>query len=182
MTYYTTQDLEEYITLNGLNYITLGGDEPLYFQVLRSIRMELRDPAGVNDIVYAETLPASGDPGLAYYHNGDGKYYRWSGLLDEWEVLLLKVSDAYIRQMTITHGNRGILFLIDYLIAGLNTGAVSFSAGAESVHLPSLKDLLDFYRAMRQAKEAELSRAAGTNTGRIFRTPKRPIGGVMEGW
>jgi hypothetical protein len=42
--------------------------------------------------------------------------------------------------MVITHGNRGILFLIDYLIAGLNTGAVSFSAGAESVHLPSLKD------------------------------------------
>jgi hypothetical protein len=151
-------------------------------QELRTIRMELRDPAGVNDIVYAETLPASGDPGLAYYCNDNGKYYKWSGLLDEWEVLPLKVSDAYIRQMVITHGNRAILFLIDYLIAGLNTGAVSFSAGAESVHLPSLKDLLDFYRALRQAKEAELARSAGMNTGRIFRTKSPPIGGVMEGW
>jgi hypothetical protein len=149
-------------------------------QDLYSIRMELRDPAGVNDIVYAETLPASGDPGIAYYLTGDGKYYKWNSLLEAWEVLPLKVSDAYIRQMVITHGNRAILFLIDYLIAGLNTGAVSFSAGAESVHLPSLKDLLDFYKAMRQVKEAELSRAAGMNTGRIFRTRKPPIGGVME--
>jgi hypothetical protein len=179
---YTTQDLEEYVTLNGLNYKTLGGDDPLYFQVQRSIRMELRDPAGVNDIVYAGELPASGDPGVAYYLNSDGKYYEWSNLLEAWEVLPLKVSDAYIRQMVITRGSRAILFLIDYLIAGLNTGAVSFSAGAESVHLPSLKDLLDFYKALRQVKEAELSRAAGMNTGRIFRTPKRPIGGVMECW
>jgi hypothetical protein len=158
MTCFTTQDLEEYVTL---------------------IRMELRDPAGVNDIVYAETLPASGDPAVAYFH--DEKYYRWDNLLEEWETLPLKLSDAYIRQMVITHGRRGILFLIDYLIAGLNTGAVSFSAGAESVHLPGLKDLLDFYLALRQMKEAEIARAEGMNTGRIFRTPKRPIGGVMEG-
>jgi hypothetical protein len=180
MTCFTALDLEEYVTLNGLNYIALGNDEPLYFQVQRSIRMELRDPAGVNDIVYAETLPESGDFNVAYFY--DNKYYRWNNLLDEWEVLPLKVSDAYIRQMVITHGNRGILFLIDYLIAGLNTGAVSFSSGAESVHLQSLKDLLDFYKTLRQIKEAEIARAEGMNTGRIFRTPRRPVGGVMECW
>jgi hypothetical protein len=149
-------------------------------QDLRLIRMELRDPAGVNDIVYVETLPASGDPGAAYYY--DGTYYKWSGLLEQWESLPLKIGDAYIRQMVITHGNRGILFLIDYLIAGLNTGAVSFSAGAESVHLQSIKDLLDYYKALRQIKEAEIARAEGMNTGRIFRTPRRPVGGVMECW
>jgi hypothetical protein len=82
--------------------------------------------------------------------------------------------------MISAHGSRAILFVIDYLIAGLNTGAVSFSAGAESVHLPSLKDLLDFYKAIRQIKEAEIARAEGMNTGRIFRTPRRPVGGVME--
>jgi hypothetical protein len=131
-------------------------------------------------MVYADTLPASGDPGAAYYY--EEKYYQWNNLLEAWEVLPLKISDAYIRQMVITHGKRGILFLIDYLIAGLSTGAVSFSAGAESVHLPGIKDLLDFYKALRQIKEAEIARAGGMNSGRIFRTPKRPIGGVMEGW
>jgi hypothetical protein len=178
MTYFTAQDLEEYVALNGVNYIALDNGGPPYFQVQRSIRMELRDPAGVNDIVYAESLPTTGDFNVAYFYNDT--YYKWNILLEAWEVLPLKVSDAYIRQMVITHGNRGILFLIDYLIAGLNTGAVSFSAGAESVHLPSLKDLLDFYRSLRQIKEAEIVRAEGMNTGRIFRTPKRPVGGVME--
>jgi hypothetical protein len=147
---------------------------------LRSIRMELRDPAGVNDILYAETLPASGDPGAAYCH--EGAYYKWSNLLEEWEVLPLKISDAYIGRMISTHGSRAVLVLIDYLIAGLNTGAVSFSAGAESVHLQSLRDLLDFYKALRQMKEAEIARAEGMNSGRFFRTPRRPVGGVTEGY
>jgi hypothetical protein len=142
--------------------------------------MELRDPAEVNDIVYVDALPESGDPETAFFYNGG--YYRWNSLLEEWEAPPLRVSDTYIRQMTAAHGSRAILFLIDYLIAGLNTGVASFSAGAESVHMTGLKDLLDFYTALRRTKEAEIARAEGTNTGRIFRTRTRPVGGVMEGW
>lgn len=176
---YTEQDLEAYITRKGFTGAP-GGNEPLYFQVQRSLRMELRDPQGVNDILYAQTLPPTGEGGAAYYCGG--RYYRWNGLLEAWEGMTVKVSDAYIRQMVITHGSRGILFLLDYLTAGLHTGAVSFTSGAESVHLPGVKDLLDFYQTLRRTREAELARRERANTGRIIRSRRRPVGGVVEGW
>jgi hypothetical protein len=176
---YTTLDLEEYVTLDtGFTYVTQDGGEPVFFQVQRSIRMELRDPYGVNDIVYAETLPASGDPDVAYYSNG--KYYKWEN--SSWQVLPLKISDAYIRQMVITKGNRGILGLIDYLIAGLKTGVRSFSSGAEKTDMESLSDVLAYYLALRKLKENEIAAAEGTTTGRTLRTRRRPVGGIVEGW
>jgi hypothetical protein len=179
MKFYTTLDLEEYVaTETGFNYIPLDNGEPVFFQVQRSIRMELRDPYGVNDIIYAETLPPSGDPDIAYYN--DGKYYKWDGV--SWALLPLKISDAYIRQMVITRGNRGILGLIDFLIAGIKIGVKSFSSGAEKTDMESLTDVLAFYQALRKIKENEIAAAEGTNTGRTLRTRRRPVGGIVEGW
>jgi hypothetical protein len=179
MSLYTTLDLENYIASDtGFYYETLGSGVPVFFQVQRSIRMELRDPYGVNDIIYAETLPSSGEPDVAYDH--DGKYYTWDA--GAWTALPLKLSDNYIRQMVVERGSRGMLGLIDFLIAGIKIGPRSFSAGAERIDLDSLSDILAFYQALRKIKENEIAAAEGTNTGKTLRTRRRPVGGIVECW
>jgi hypothetical protein len=150
------------------------------FTKIRDMRMQLRDPAGVNDIIIVDALPVNPDPNSAYYVNPDGNYKKYNSFTQGWDALALRLSDAYILEMIEQHKNGAILYLIDFLIAGLKTGAVSFNAGAESVSFPSLADLLNYYTQLRALKQEEIAAENGNNTGRMFRTRRPPIGGVVE--
>ena len=149
------------------------------FAAVRKTRMLLRDPAGANDLIYADSLPAEPDPQAAYYAAGLGCWQQFNGRKNAWERLPVKLSDAYIMEALREKGPvKGPIALIDFIIMGLQAGAASFSAGAESVSGPALRDLLDFYKE----KKKILADQAGLCTGRTMRTPQPAIGGVREAW
>jgi len=149
------------------------------FAGIRKIRMLLRDPAGVNDLIFADSLPEEPDTQAGYYIASLGNYQRFNDRKNAWERLATNLSDAYIAEVMQEMGpSRGPIALIDFIIMGLQTGAVSFKAGAEGVSMPSLSDLLAFYRE----KKKILMEQAGLNTGRTLRMRRPVIGGVREGW
>jgi hypothetical protein len=149
------------------------------FAAIRKVRMMLRDPAGVNDLIYADSLPEEPDTLAGYYTDGSGIYQKFNERKNTWERLAIKLSDAYISETLCEYGiKRGPVHLIDFIIMGLQTGAVSFSAGAERVSGPGLHDLLEFYKEQRKI----LLEQAGLNTGRTLRTRQPVIGGVREMW
>ena len=147
------------------------------FGQIRKIRMMLRDPTGVIDLVYSDSLPDDPDTQIGYYIADLGNYQRFNERKKEWERLALKLSDAFITETMREKGQRkGLIALFDFLIMGLQSGAVSFSAGAVSVSKSSLKDLIDFYKEQKKILEDQ----AGINTGRTMRTRQAIIGGVGE--
>ena len=149
------------------------------FVAIRKIRMMLRDPAGVNDLIFADSLPEEPDAQAGYYIAGLGNYQKFNDRRNSWERLPTNLSDAHIAEVLRERGLVcGPIALIDFIIMGLQTGAVSFKAGAESVSMPSLSDLLAFYRE----KKNILLEQAGLSAGRTMRARRPVIGGVREGW
>lgn len=149
------------------------------FAEVRKIRMTLRDPAGVNDLIYAGSLPDEPDAQAGYYISGTGVYQKFNERKNAWERLPLKLSDAFIAETLREKGPKlGPVRLIDFIIMGLQTGAVSFSAGAERVSGTGLHDLLEFYREQKK----NLLEQAGLNTGRALKARRPEIGGVREVW
>ena len=145
------------------------------FTTVRKIRMMLRDPSGVNDLIYVDSLPDNPDTQAAYFCLGT--YHRFNSRKKEWEQLLVKLSDNYILE---TVGDKGItraaIAMIDFLIMGLQSGAVSFSAGAESVTRHSLQDQINLYKEQKKILMDQL----GVSTGRTLKTSRPVIGGVEE--
>jgi hypothetical protein len=148
------------------------------FAAIRKARMLLRDPAGANDLIYADSVPGEPDSQAAYYVAGLGNYQKFNERKNAWEKLPLKLSDAYIIETLDTKGRLAPVVLIDFIIMGLQAGAISFSAGAERVSGPSLNDLLEFYREQKKI----LMEQAGLNTGRTMRTRSPVTGGKREIW
>jgi len=149
------------------------------FSQVRKIRMTLRDPAGVIDLVWLDSLPDKPDVQIGYYISDLGNYQKFNERKNEWECLVLKLSDDFILETLHEKGEkRAPVVLIDFLIMGLQSGAVSFSAGAQSVSKSSLRDLIDFYKEQKKILEDQ----AGMNTGRTMRTSSPIIGGVGEIW
>jgi len=141
--------------------------------------MLLRDPSGVNDLIFADSLPEEPDTQAGYYIASLGNYQKFNGRRNTWERLSTNLSDAFITETLNEKGPvHGPISLIDFIIMGLQTGATSFKAGAESVSMPSLGDMLEFYRE----KKKILMEQAGLNTGRTMRTRRPVIGGVREMW
>lgn len=149
------------------------------FGQVRKIRMTLRDPSGVIDLAYSDSVPENPDSQTGYYIASLGNYQKYNERKNAWERLPLKLSDAHIAEALQEKGPRLTpIALIDFLIMGLQAGAISFSAGAESVTKPSLQDLIGFYKEQKKILESQ----AGLNTGRALRTPVPAIGGVREIW
>jgi len=147
------------------------------FVEIRKIRMLLRDPNGVNDLIFADSPPEEPDAQAGYYIASLGNYQKFNDRKNAWERLPTSLSDAFIIETLKEKGpTNGPIALIDFIIMGLQTGAISFKAGAESVSMPSIGDLLEFYRE----KKKILMEQAGLNTGRTMRTRRPVIGGVGE--
>jgi hypothetical protein len=148
------------------------------FGMIRDVRMMLRDPAGVNNIIRADSYPTEPYPGTAYVV--DDRYQVWNTSTMIWEMLNPCLSDLYILEVLKQQGRaRGIIALIDFMIMGIQAGgATHISAGAESVTMPSAQEQLEF---LKEKKRILLSQT-GLSGGRIFRTQRRDIGGVREEW
>ena len=149
------------------------------FAVVRKVRMMLRDPVGFNDFIYADSLPEKPDAQAVYYVADLGNYQRFNERRDSWEKAQVKLSDNYIIETVNEKGiNRAAVTLIDFIIMGLQSGAISFSAGAESVTKASLRDQIELYKEQKKI----LMSQAGMNTGRTMKTKQPVIGGVAEAW
>jgi hypothetical protein len=149
------------------------------FAIVRKIRMMLRDPAGVNDLIFADSLPPEPDAQAGYYVAEIRSYKKFNARKNAWEIVAAKLSDAYILETVREKGlPRAAVCLIDFIIMGLQSGAISFSAGAESVTRASLRDQIELYQAQKKILEEQ----AGLNTGRSMRTRRPAVGGVIEAW
>ena len=149
------------------------------FAEVRRVRMLLRDPAGVTDLICADSLPETPDVQAGYYITGLGVYQRFNARKSAWERLETRLGDAFVIETLREKGARwGPVALIDFIIMGLQAGAASFRAGAESVSGPSLNDLLALYREQKKI----LLEQAGLASGRALRTRRPAIGGVGEMW
>ena len=149
------------------------------FAEIRYVRMMLRDPAGMNNIVQADTYPGEPYPGTAYLI--DNRYRIWSERKKAWETLSPCLSDRYIVEVIRRKGRaRGIIALIDFIILGIQAagGATHISAGAESVTLLPPREQLEF---LKEQKGILLSRL-GLSGGRICKTRGRVVGGIREEW
>jgi hypothetical protein len=146
------------------------------FAVIRYVRMMLCDPAGVNNIILADSYPAEPYPGTAYVINN--RYQLWNTRTMRWEVLTPCLSDQYIVEIIKQQGKaRGIITLIDFIIMGIQAGgAASISAGTESVTMLSPREQFEF---LKEKKRILLSQA-GLSGGRIYKIRSRIIGGVRE--
>jgi hypothetical protein len=155
---------------------SLGTDDG--FALIRYVRMLVRDPAGVNNIVQADAYPTEPYPGTAYFI--DNRYQLWNARKKAWETLSPGLSDDYIVEVLRRDGRaRGIIALIDFIILGIQDGgATQISAGAESVTLLSPRERLEF---LKEKKRILLSQT-GLGGGRICKTRRRAIGGVREEW
>jgi hypothetical protein len=148
------------------------------FAEIRYIRMTLRDPPGVNAVISADDYPAEPYPGAAYLING--RYQVWNARKRMWETLIPQLSDGYIMEVLKRDGReRGVITLIDFIIMGIQAGgATHISAGAESVTTPPPREQLEF---LKEKKRILLART-GLSGGRIYKTRRRTVGGVMEEW
>jgi hypothetical protein len=149
------------------------------FVEIRKVRMILRDPIGVNDLIYADSFPDKPDTQAGYYISGLGNYQKYNERKNVWERLVTKLSDVYITETLREKGfQQSVMQLIDFIIMGLQSGAISFSAGAERVSGPSLSELLELYREQKKI----LLEQVGLNVGRTMRTRRPAVGGVLETW
>ncbi|MHB9293842.1 hypothetical protein Holit_02961 [Hollandina sp. SP2] len=148
------------------------------FEVIRYVRMMLRDPAGMNAIIPADSYPAEPYPGTAYLI--DNRYQVWNTRKKQWETLTPALSDPYILEVIRLKGRaRGIIALIDGIIMGIQAGgATHISAGAESVTMLSPREQLEFLLAKKRILLSQM----GLSGGRICTTRRRVIGGVREEW
>ena len=150
------------------------------FVKIRKIRMLLRDPIEVNDIIFANSPPPEKpDPQVAYYVVKLGNYQRFNERKNAWEKLSTRLSDSFITETMEEKGPiHGPIALIDFIIMGLQAGATSFSAGAQNVSGSRLREIMDFYIE----KKKILLDSAGLNIGRTLRTQTPAVGGIKENW
>jgi hypothetical protein len=143
------------------------------------IRRSIGDPV-TSDFILVDELPTEAQQNIAYTI-GDGLYSYFDGV--EWRFYTLKFSDNYIGQLIKQRGRyRAAVRLIDNLIARIDPAdyITSGNAGGQSVSFLSLGEIITFYNALRDRLLAEEAEEAGTNSGLMLQTVKRPVGGVTE--
>ena len=147
----------------------------LIFEVRRSIG----DPV-TSDFVLVDKLPETALQNTAYT-TGNGEYKYFDGA--EWRVYTLKFSDDYIHLLAEKNGRIGAsLKLINNLIAQIDPTnyLTSGNAGGQSVSFLSLQEVLNYYSFLRDQLLEEQAAEAGTNSGLMLKTKRRPVGGVLE--
>ena len=143
------------------------------------IRRSIGDPI-TNDFILVDEIPETAQQNTAYT-TGNGEYKYWDGV--EWRVYNLKFSDQYIKMLSGQMGRiNASIRLINNLIAQIdpNDYITSGNAGEQSVSFLSLSEILHYYQTLKEVLLEEQAAEAGFNSGRMFRTKKRFIGGVLE--
>jgi hypothetical protein len=148
-------------------------------QEIIQVRRSIGDPV-TSDFILVDELPAQAQQNIAYTI-GDGLYRYFDGV--EWRFYTLKFSDNYIGQLIKQRGrHRAAVRLIDNLIARIDPAdyITSGNAGGQSTSFPSLGEVIAYYNALRDRLLEEEAEEAGTNSGLMLETVKRPVGGVTE--
>jgi hypothetical protein len=154
-------------------------ETPASLQEVFEVRRSIGDPV-TSDFVFAVELPVGALQNTAYT-TGNGEYEFFDGL--EWRKYTLKFGDAYIKVLVEKLGRIGAsLKLINNLIAQINPASylTSGNAGGQSMHFPSLQDVLNYYNFLREQLLEEEAAAEGMNSGLMLKTKRRPVGGVLE--
>jgi hypothetical protein len=155
-------------------------EAPAWLKEIFETRRGIGDPVTA-DFVFIDKLPKTAPPNTAHTA-GNGVYKFYNGV--EWREYGLKFSDGYVRGLLEGLGRvKAAVKLVDNLIARIDPAdyLTSGNAGGQSVSFPSLRDVLDYYNALRDRLLEEEAAAAGMNSGRMLQTKRRPVGGVLEG-
>jgi hypothetical protein len=155
-------------------------ETPDLFNEIIEVRRSIGDPITADFVFFIEELPETALNNTAYT-TGDGEYKFFDGV--EWRPYNLKFSDGYIQGLVEGLGRlKAAIKLIDILIARIDPTdyITSGNAGGQSVSFPSLGEIMDYYKALRNQLIEEEKAAAGVNSGLMVHTVKRPVGGVLE--
>jgi len=143
------------------------------------VRRSVGDPV-TGGFTLVDVLPETAPQNTAYT-TGNGEYLFFDGV--EWRNYSIKTGDAYIRLLLEKHGRlRTSIKLVDNMTAQINPEDFlqSGNAGGQSMSFPSLRDVLDYYDALRERLLEEEAAENGTNSGLMLAAKKRPVGGVLE--
>lgn len=177
-------DIELWRVTNDGYFRIIEGDNPppvpaCLVNVLR-LRKMIHDPK-VNDIFYVASLPDSAPPCISFT-TGDGVYFTMVN--GEWKKLPLKFTDSYIvEELKLTRSVwTAAIALIDRLIARIDPDdyIVSGNAGGQSISFPSLGDMIEFYRALRERFVESESEEMRMNSGLYLSVKRNGVGGVWE--
>jgi len=143
------------------------------------VRRRIGDPITA-DFCVVDELPTEARQNSAFT-TGNGEYKFFDGV--EWREYSLKFSDGYIKGLVEGFGKiRASIRLIDNLMARIDPTdyLTSGNAGGQSVSFPSLSEVVDYYKSLRERLIEEEAAEAGMNSGLMLKTLTRPVGGVLE--
>jgi hypothetical protein len=151
------------------------------WETLKSVRIKLNDPFEVinlNHVTNFAALPASAISQTAYRTDDTGEYYVQSGAY--YIKKDLTISDELLNSMIGTYGEygaiqRAIPILISKTLREMQVARLQ--NGSESIEYQTLRDVLDFYRSLKDLYKDEGLQEEAYGTGRSIRT-KRPIIGA----
>jgi len=155
-------------------------ETPDWLKEVFQIRRSIGDPV-TGDFVYVEELLSENALKNTAYTSGDGEYWFFDGV--EWRLYSLKFGDAYIRLLLEKYSRLSAsIKLIDDLIARIDPTdyITSGNAGSQSMSFPSLSEVVEYYKTLRNILLEEEAKEAGMNSGLILDTKRRLVGGVIE--
>jgi hypothetical protein len=149
-----------------------------------SIRLLVRDPFGYNSIVEvasASALPATPIAQTLYYVADVKEYQAYES--GTWVRQDLAVGDERIGTLYDLYGdaNKTAAKVVGDLIIvyGREIGMLSKTAnGTESQEYRTLKDILDFYKDLRDQFTESANETSGNDTGRYIHTRQPMVGGM----
>ena len=149
-----------------------------------AVRLQAKDPIGVIAIVSVANvaaLPTTPKPQTLYYLE-DLKEYRVHNSVD-WVNQEVKLSDlAYSAYIDAYGENQAVIRALKEIMRSLaqELYIAQHNSGAESVVFQNLTTMANFYKSIIGMAEEDDAKGDAVSTGRMFRTHKPIIGGVME--
>ena len=143
------------------------------------VRRNIGDPIA-SDFIVVDDLPLEPFKGIAYT-TGDGIYSYFNGL--KWQQFDIKFTDNYIERLISERGKlRASIRLIDNLIALINPDdyIAAGNTGGQSMSFSSLAEVVNYYEGLRRYLLDEEAALAGADSGRMLKTVRKPVGGVLE--
>lgn len=151
---------------------------------LKELRIRTSDPFGFIDIqtvANKAALPATPIAQTVYRSEADKEYLKYEN--NVWEHVNIEVSDemmnGYIAQYGVTKSISKVVTLI-LASLGKKLQIERTDSGTESYTFTTLKNLYDYYKALRDNAKEEASDESGYSSGRFFCTGPSKVGGINQ--
>lgn len=150
------------------------------FNDIKKVRLDLQDPANVNDLIEVAdlaSLPASPLIGVAYKVISDGSYRKTDkqtgAISADYYQPDIRLSDSRISDWIDEFGVSGAVYrgLRAILLAlGNELRIIRNQSGADSWEFSSLKEIESYYRKLMDDQKKEIASEDGIDTGTFVHT------------